>query len=468
MGKKVGERRDVCRGKAKTIISVLDRYESSGGLYHNYLRTGYHAPVIEKQKGIYLWDVEGNEYIDTTGGFCAVFQGYCPEEITEEVKKCMDTLCYLPEMPSPVRAQLAKEIVEIAPGELKEGKVQFELGGHSTVDLALQIAQFYAKATRKEYTRHLILSFFGAYHGRTALTSSVSSLSRFTQKFPVFTETIKVPYAYCYRCYYGLHYPECEMACIRYIQKLFESDLHGVYDTQTKQSLISTLIVEPLQDYAGMIIPPREFHPMLKKLCEDHKIVFIADEVPGFLHTGKWFSIEHWDVVPDIILTAKPLGGGFWPMGAVIARKEIMEVWEQPGMHFTTYMGNPIGCTAALINLRVIKEKNLLKKIEEVGNYFKQGLMDLYQRHKIIGDVSGLGGLLGIELVKDRKTKEPALTERDAFAGEALSLGVVVADAMGNTSRCLFIPPAIMTRKEIDIVMSVLDRSLEKVEKLYT
>jgi len=189
----------------------------------------------------------------------------------------------------------------------------------------------------------------------------------------------------------------------------------------------------------------------------------VADEVPGFLHTGKWFSIEHWNVVPDIILTAKPLGGGLWPIGAVVARKEIIEVWEQPGMHFTTYMGNPLGCAAALANLRVIKEKNLLNKVGQVGDYFKQGLMDLYRRHQIIGDVSGLGGLLGIELVKNRKTREPAVAERNALAGEALQLGVVVADAMGNTSRCLFIPPATMTRKEIDTVMDILDRSMRKI-----
>ncbi len=476
---RVGEKRENLGPRAKEIVALTSRYESGGGLYHNYLRTGWHAPVIAETDGSRLVDVDGNEYIDLSGGFCTVFQGYQAPEIKKAVTEQMNRRWFLPEMPSPERAQLAKELVEVAPGDLKEGRVQFELSGAGAVDLALQLASYHGATTRQTEGVGKILAFVGAYHGRTTLTSSAGSLPQFRRRLPRHDNVVRMPYAYCYRCPYDEEYPSCGVRCAHEVGRLLASvgsrdaDRPAWYASEPDGSHaerhddpgeITTLVVEPLQDYAGMIIPPKEFHPILREICDEYGLTFVDDEVPSFLHTGRWFGIDNWGVTPDVIAMGKALSGGIAPVGAVIARREIFETWgEEPGRHFTTYMGYPLGSAAALANIRNVKSSGLLAQVGEVGAYFKAGLEDLQSRHELIGEVSGLGGLLGIELVRDRKTKEPAVAERNAFARAAIAEGVVIPDAMGDSARCLFIPPAVMTREEIDLCMSVMDRALQTV-----
>jgi 4-aminobutyrate aminotransferase-like enzyme len=473
---KVGETRENLGPRAKEIVELTSRYESGGGLYNNYLRTGWHAPVIAETRGTQLVDVDGNEYLDLSGGFCAAVQGYQPEAIKEAVVEQLNHRWFLPEMPSPERAQLAKELVEVAPGSLKEGRVQFELSGAGAVDLALQLAQFYGATNRQREGVGKILAFVGAYHGRTTLTSSAGSLPAFRRRLPAHDNVVRMPYPYCYRCPYGETYPDCGIKCAEEVASLLASAgrddaerptwlSHGPDGEHVERNddpgEITTMVVEPLQDYAGMIIPPKEFHPRLREICDEYGLTFVDDEVPCFLHTGRWFGIEHWDVEPDVIAIGKALSGGAAPVSAVIARPEIFEAWgDEPGRHFTTYMGYPLGSAAALANIQSVKRDGVLKTVEEVGAYFKAGLDDLQSRHELIGEVSALGGLLGMELVRDRKTKEPAVAERNAFARAAMQEGVIVPDAMGDSPRCLFIPPAVMTRAEIDLSMEVMDRAL--------
>jgi 4-aminobutyrate aminotransferase-like enzyme len=474
---KAGEIREVIGPKAKKIIALTDRYESGGGLYNNYLRTGYHAPVIDETFGVYLRDVDGNEYLDLTGGFCVAVQGYAPKAVKDAVIEQINRKWFLPEMPSVERAELAKMLVDHAPGELKEGRVQFELSGAGAVDLAIQLAAFYGATRRKTESVGKILAFTGAYHGRTTLTGSAGSLPGFRWRLPKHTNVVRMPYAYCYRCPYAKEYPACNMHCAREVQRLirnagnseadfpewFESAPSGEHVSRRDDpGEITALVVEPLQDYAGMIVPPAEFHPVLREACDESGIVYVDDEIPSFLNTGRWFGIEHWNVVPDVIAIGKELSGGVVPVSAVIAKKELFEAWgAESGRHFTTYMGYPVGCAAALANLRSIEQDGVLDRIRENGEYFIEGLRELQNRHKIIGDVSGMGRMLGIELVLDRKTKEPAVKERNAFAREALRRGVVIPDAMGDSSRCLFIPPAPITRQEIDLSMEVMDMALK-------
>jgi 4-aminobutyrate aminotransferase-like enzyme len=194
-------------------------------------------------------------------------------------------------------------------------------------------------------------------------------------------------------------------------------------------------------------------------------VTFVDDEVPCFLHTGRWFGIENWDVVPDVIAIGKGLSGGFAPVGAVIARREIFGEWgAESGRHFTTYMGYPVGCAGALANLESVRDSGLLEVLRSIGQYLKGGLERLQEKHRLIGEVSGVGGLLGMEFVRDRDTKEPAVAERNLFAREALRRGVVIPDAMGDSPRSLFIPPASLTRDEMDIALGVMDECMSIVE----
>ncbi len=223
-----------------------------------------------------------------------------------------------------------------------------------------------------------------------------------------------------------------------------------------------------MQTHGGGILPPKEFYPQLRRLCDTYGIVFIDDEIAmGIGRSGYWFTCEAFDTVPDIITTSKALSGGVWPLSAVITRKEILSMWDdKPDKHMGTWHGDPVGCRAALTVINEIKERNLLLRCTELGKYFLDGLKSLQDRHQLIGDVSGIGLSLGMELVKDRKTKEPAIEATDNLILEALKRGVMICKASYYGNRMTFIPPYIIERAEVETVIKVLDESLNAVEKM--
>ena len=263
-----------------------------------------------------------------------------------------------------------------------------------------------------------------------------------------------MPYPYCYRCPMGQTYPGCEYKCIDFIREY----LRKVIPPEE----VAGVITEPIQGSSGYIIPPPEYYPQLKELCDEYGWLFIADEVQtGLGRSGKMFAIEHWGVVPDIICLAKALSGGMAPLGAMIARSDVMD-WE-PGVHASTFGGNLVACAAAVEALKIIDEEKLVKRAADLGEHALKRLQEWQERSKIIGDVRGKGLLLAIELVKDKRTKEFAVKERDMVVREALDRGLIVF--RGGKSIIRIAPPLIMSRSELDLGLDLLEESLLEVER---
>lgn len=439
--------------------------ESGGNAYPDFFGSGKHSPVFVSQEGSYLIDIDGNRFLETSGCYSCGTMGYLPLELIEVAYNQMRELVHVPDVPTIPRIELSEELQKIAPGELVRGRVQYEVGGSGAMDLALQIAYYYS-CKLKTQSRHRIMSFWGNYHGRTLGTLSVTGSAHCQEGMPIWEKTVFVPYAYCYRCFLEKKYPKCEMACIDFIERMFESEAYVIRNPATGASQVSVLFYEPIQAHLGMIIPPIEFFQGIRRICDEHGIILVDDEIAmGIGHTGQWFACEHYGVVPDMIGIAKALTGGVWPLSAVIAKKEIMEVWgASPDKHMGSYHGNPVGCAVALENIRLIREKNLLENVRSMGQYMLEGLQALMREHQIIGEVVGIGLALGVELVRNRTTKEPATEETQRLVSECMKRGVLILRCGYHGNRLNMMPSLDISKEEADTVLKVLDETLALVE----
>lgn len=456
--KKPGEKRRVPDNNSLALLKKAKTFESQGSIYPNLFGSGVPAPVISKGEGLRLIDVDGNVFIDAIGGMACAVQGYHPKEVIESVKNQLDKASFLPEMVSDSRIALSQRVMRIAPGELKHGKIQFELSGSSAVDLSLQIASYYVR-TRVNPSASKVLSFWGAYHGRSIGPLSVGGITDYKDNRPEFPGTMRVPYPYCSRCPYSLKYGECKLLCLEVIEQTVENH----YNNRSKKNDIFALIAEPFQSHVARI-PPPEFYPRLREICGEYNIVFIDDEIVGFLHTGKWFGCENWQVVPDIIVIAKPLSAGVYPISAVIAKKDIFDTWENTSdMHFSTYMAHPAACAAALSNLSILERDNLVASSSEKGNYLMGKLRELENKHNSIANIQGIGLWISLEIMKSKTEFEPDEEKATRLCHETATRGLIIDKAYGS-SRCYLVPPLIVTCEEIDLMTRILDDSLQCIE----
>jgi len=456
-GAAAGQLRDVPGPKSQDLKRELIDHEVGGTYWRTTFDGPERIPVFHSQDGIYVTDVDGNQYIETYGAFAASCLGYAPPELIEPVHAQQRQLMHLADMPSEPRAEAAKALAEIAPGELKKGKVQFEVGGGPAVELAMKLAW------TSRHPRRDVISFYGGYHGRTAAANHLSASAYNRYPFPgVNVNVIRVAYPYCYRCLYEKSPSECDMFCARYIGKLFQSPEFGINNIKQGKVSVAALIVEPMQMHTGGILAPPEFYPALREICDRHGVLFVDDEIAvGVGRTGKWFACELWDVVPDMIVTSKALSGGVWPLSAVIARREVASAWDEtPDKHMGTWHGDPVGCRAALTVISEIKRRNLLENVVKVGNHLHDRLLELKERHACLGDVSGVGLTWGLEFVRDRDTKEPADRETNRVVIEALRRGMLVCEASYFGNRITLVPPYIITEAQVDTVVDILDESI--------
>jgi 4-aminobutyrate aminotransferase len=263
-----------------------------------------------------------------------------------------------------------------------------------------------------------------------------------------------VPYAYCYRCTFHLTYPQCDLACVSYIEDV-------LFAKSIPSDEVAAIFVEPVQGEGGYIVPPAGWLPRLRALCEKYGILLVADEVQsGMGRTGKMFAVEHWNVTPDILCLAKALASGM-PLSAIIAAAAVMS-WP-PGSHGSTFGGNPVSCAAALATLDVIEEEGLMQNATRVGNHLMLHLRELAEESRLIGDVRGLGLMIGVELVKDKITKAPAEDETNRVMNECFKRGLIVLPCGPNSIR--FSPPLTMTEAEADIALGIFAEALAEVEK---
>jgi 4-aminobutyrate aminotransferase/(S)-3-amino-2-methylpropionate transaminase len=411
-----------------------------------------HPIFAEKAKGAIIIDVEGKEYIDFAGGIGVVNVGHCDEEVVravqDQIQKYIHT-CFHVVMYEPY-VELAKRLNKITPGNFSK-KTMFANGGAEAVENAIKIARH---ATGRSAT----IAFEDAFHGRTLLALSLTSKMK-PYKFgfaPYAPEIYRMPYAYCYRCAFGLQYPSCELHCAYFLRDFFQ--------THISAEQVGALIVEPVLGEGGFVVPPKEYFQVLKKICEENGIVFIADEIQtGFGRTGKLFAMEHYEVAPEIVVMAKSLAGGL-PLSAVTGKAELMDHPQVGGLG-GTYGGNPVACQAALAVLKQFEKKDLLSRGERIGKVVLEGFKEFYKRYPIVGDVRGLGAMVGMELVVDRKTKEPATAFTKQLVNRCREKGLLMISAgtFSNIIRPLM--PLVITDEQLNKGLTIIGEVLDELSQ---
>jgi 4-aminobutyrate aminotransferase len=409
--------------------------------------TRYYPLVVEKAKGLWVHDVDGNIFLDFTAGIAVCATGHCHPRVIKAIKKQADLLLHMSGTDFYYRPQiiLAKKLANLMPG--KGGKkVYFGNSGAEAVEAAFKLARWHTK-------RELNLAFYGAFHGRTMGALSLTASKTIQKKHynPLVPGITHIPYAYCYRCPYNLCYPQCELGCVRWVEDT-------LFRTTIPPEEVATIFVEPIQGEGGYIVPPPEFHREMNNIAKKYGILYVADEVQsGMGRTGKMFAMEHFGVDPDIIALAKGIASGM-PLGALTARAEIMD-WEA-GSHASTFGGNPVSCMAALATIELLEE-GLMENAAVQGKRLMDGLEKLQQSHECMGDVRGKGLMVAVEFVKDRETKEPARTWRNDIIKRAFQKGLLLLGCGENSIR--FCPPLTVNREEIDKCLSIFDDVVREV-----
>ena len=403
---------------------------------------------VAESEGAVMKDVDGNEYIDFVSGISSLNVGHRDPEVMKAVKEQLEKylhLCFHVTSYEPY-VRLAEKLATITPGNF-EKKVVLVNSGAEAVENAVKVARRYTG-------RPTIVAFEYAFHGRTGLAMGLTgSVHPYKYGFgPLDPAIHRTPYAYCYRCSFGLEYPTCNMKCVEYIRDTFAVHL--------SPDEVAAIIVEPIQGEGGFIVPPKEFMQGLRKVCDENDILLIADEVQsGAGRTGKMFAVEHHNVVPDMITMAKSLGGGL-PLAAVIGKKDLMDSVHVGGLG-GTFGGNPLSCVAGLKTVELAQQ--LLENAERLGKFLMRRLKEMYEKYEIIGDVRGVGLMAGVELVKDRKTKEPAKEERNKILTECCQNGLIIIGAGAYKNVVRFLSPLNISEDLLSKGLDIFEKSTKKV-----
>ncbi|MCS7243291.1 MAG: aminotransferase class III-fold pyridoxal phosphate-dependent enzyme [Candidatus Calescibacterium sp.] len=401
-------------------------------------------------KGIYFRDKDGNVLMDWTNGMVVIL-GHNHPRWNESVIDQINKFVYFngPDFVYDVQKEAAKILTQITPGNWKK-KVFFCNSGTEANEAAMKLARISQK-------KNLIIGFLGAFHGRTQGSLSVTASKSVQRKgyTSYLNNSFSVPYPYCYRCWYNMTYPSCDLYCIRVIERYFQHNL--------PPDDVAAFIFEPVQGEGGYIVPPQESFKLLKSILDKYGILMIADEVQtGFGKSGYMFASSYFGVEPDIITIAKAISNGL-PMGATVFRASLD--FKEQGMHSNTFGGNPLSCRSLIEVYNIIQEESLLKRVVDMGNYFKQKLYELMENSRTIGDVRVLGMLIGIEFVKDRSTKEPAKEIRDFVVKRAYEKGLLLLSCGQSVIRIT--ASYIITQQEIDEGIRIIKEAVEEAEKLF-
>jgi 4-aminobutyrate aminotransferase len=418
---------------AKRVIAKDRRFTSS-----SYIKE--YPFVIARGKGTVVEDVDGNRFLDFMAGIAVNATGYSHPRVVRAVKRQAERFFHIcsTDFYYESFARLAERLTRMTPME-GEKSVFFTNSGAEAVETAIKLVRYH---TQRPY----IVSFLGSFHGRTmgalSLTASKAKQRSFFSSF--LPGVHHIPYGYCYRCPYNLKYDSCGVHCAEYLEKVICRNLMNPKE-------IGAIFVEPIQGEGGYIVPPPEFHRKLKAFAEKNGILYVVDEVQaGMGRTGKFLAIEHFGVEPDVVIMAKGLASGL-PLGAVVAKKKYM-TWKA-GTHGSTFGGNPLACEASLETLALLEE-GLMANAARMGKRLLGKLRKLAGEFEIIGDVRGRGLMIGMELVKDRETREPAAKEADAIVQAAFKRGLLLLSCGESTIR--FCPPLVVKAREIDTAVNIL------------
>jgi 4-aminobutyrate aminotransferase len=426
--------------KGLAILSKDKRYTSN-----SYIKE--YPLVVERGEGSVVVDVDGNQFLDMMAGIAVNITGYSHPKVVQAVKKQSEKFFHIcsTDFYYPSFANLAERLAKMT-FIRGEKKVFLNNSGAEAVETAIKLARYHTK-------RPNIIAFQGAFHGRTigavSLTASKPKQRRYFG--PLMPGVYHIPYGYCYRCAYNLKYKSCGIRCADAVEEVLCQSLLSPDE-------IAAIFVEPILGEGGYVVPPREFHQKLREFTSKHGILLVADEIQsGMGRTGNFLAMEHYQVEPDVVLLAKGLASGL-PLGAVIARKKYMS-WE-PGTHGSTFGGNPVSCEASLATLNLLKS-GLMDNAAKMGTRLLTKLKNVQKNNALIGDVRGIGLMIGVELVKNRKTKEPAVEATNKVVQNAFRKGLLLLPCGDSVIR--FAPPLVIDSDQVDRAVGIFAEVLASI-----
>ena len=417
---------------------------------------GFEPIVFTEGKGVKVKDIEGKEYLDAISAVWVLNLGYHHPEVLKAVKEQIDKIEFVsPEFQCIPKIMLAKKLAEIAPGNLK--KTLFALSGAGAIEGAMHLAMRYTGGNE-------FITFYHAFHGRTFVTSALSytypkmleggkkGLERYMIK------QIRIPNFYCYRCYFNLEYPDCDLFCVKFVETTIK---------HAADSRIAGVIVEPVQANGGMIPAPDGYLPELQKVCNDYDIPLIVDEVQtAFCRCGKMWASELYRVSPDLLVMGKALGGGF-PLAGTLATEKCSSLvgWE----YGFTEMAHPVACAASLAMISTMIKEQLADNAAKMGKIITNRIKELAERYKIIGDVRGPGLMIGVELVKDQESKKPACEETDYIIKKGYEKGILLGKSgplFGPYGNVIKIKPAVnITKDQVENMLQLFEELIKEAQR---
>jgi 4-aminobutyrate aminotransferase-like enzyme len=435
---------------AQPVPSTMSRSEEAVAKHKKYIWPSvtnyYQDPLVADHAEMqHVWDVEGRKYLDFFGGILTVSVGHCNPRITSKINAQVNKLQHISTLyPTEQIVALAEKIAQITPGNLQQSF--FTSSGSEADEAAILIARMATGSFDIVALRH-------AYSGGSSLMKSVTAHAPYRKAGVISVGISHAINPYCYRCPLHLKYPECEVACAGDVENLIQTGTSGN---------IAAFIAEPIQGVGGFITPPKEYFKIVFNIVKKYGGLFISDEVQtGWGRTGKkWFGIEQWEVTPDILTSAKGMANGV-PVGVTVTTPEIAAGFQ--GLNIATFGGNPVTCAAARATIELIEEDDLRENAHTVGNYFRAKLEELQEKYPLIGDVRGMGLMQALELVKDRKTKEPAPAATTEVMERARDNGLLIGKGglLGNVLR---LAPMLNTAKpDVDEAIRLLDKSFSEV-----
>ncbi|MCW4050262.1 MAG: aspartate aminotransferase family protein [Candidatus Bathyarchaeota archaeon] len=423
-------------------------------------RPGYKPIVMTKGEGVYMWDAKGKKYLDFISQLYNVHIGMGNKVPIEAAKKQLDDLAYAsPSYYNEPQIKLAKKLAKITPGDLCQ--TFFGNSGTEANEVAIKLAQLYREAPK-------IISFWDAYHGSTYAMVSVggSARNRQSKGLSIFEDFKHIASPYCYRCPYKKTYPECELFCAEFLKYTIEKE---------GENSVAAFMAEPICSWAGQVVPPDGYWKRIREICDEKGILMIFDEVmTGFARTGKMFATEHWDVVPDIETYAKGITCGYVPLGACVVNKKLADHFNEKGFpHSYTYSGHSVACATALAVIDYYQKEKLAENSAKMGAYMIDELRGMMERVHIVGDVRGLGLFMGVELVKDRESKDslvpkelsaddkkdPEKNPMQYFTDKIKENGLILGSSWG-TSILRMMPALVITKDQVDEGLQVLEQTL--------
>lgn len=441
---------------SQQILREHVRHESTGQV--GFALFGC-PPAIVRGRGALVWDADGKEYVDMLAGFSVSNTGHCHPAVTAAVTEQAGRLMHYFDLPGDQRERLAARLAGLAPG-VRPRRVVFGTTGADAAELAIRLARWYTGAP-------LILSAYGGYHGTTGATMAATAKGGmwafYYPVLPADSGHAKIPFSYPYRCPVGAAPDQCAEACLDFTRRMLLGKESPFTEHRGGVSNVAAILLEPMQASAGYIIPGDGFLAGIRELCDEFGFLLIDDEIQaGMGRTGRLWACEHESVVPDMVLVSKGLASGL-PVSAVIADDEIAASWG-PGAHVGTFAASALASAAANATLDVYESEHLVDRAAEVGGYFADQLRALQERHPILGWIDARGLFVGLEFVRDRATKEPAIEEAAWMLDFCVREGLLFEKGGYYYNRFQLIPSLVIDKDLIDRAVHILDRAMTMAE----